>query len=267
MLVSGMESLLRYARAVRGTVEAAGGGAESFAARSRFRGCPMPRASWRCRSSWRTGSSASSRSRAATPSRSRSGTRRSSWSSRTRSRSGSTGSRKRPRTRPAPPARDAAGGPRAPRTPFYHEADDCIFVDGEYLIRNVPGEILWKLLRAARRRGAARVHEPRAAPRRLARPPDGEGQPRDAPDPPAPEARAEVPRGAARAGGARPLRARDGRGRSRSRSAEPADAAVDSPRPIRGRSRSAGRGRLRAGRHEGRNVVGGDRGGAEPGET
>ena len=51
----------------------------------------------------------------------------------------------RPAGRAAPAPRSHA---RAPREVAYYHGDECILVDGEYLIRSLPARILWKLLKA-----------------------------------------------------------------------------------------------------------------------
>jgi hypothetical protein len=52
----------------------------------------------------------------------------------------------------AAPLAPAPGAGRK-RTFCFYKNDDCVFVDGEYLVRNVPGKLLWKLLRCLQREG------------------------------------------------------------------------------------------------------------------
>jgi hypothetical protein len=55
----------------------------------------------------------------------------------------------------AAPTRSApqAASTRPKRTFVFHQKDESVFVDGEYLVRNVPGKILWKLLLSHEREG------------------------------------------------------------------------------------------------------------------
>jgi uncharacterized protein YigA (DUF484 family) len=47
-----------------------------------------------------------------------------------------------------PAARLPPAASRRRRQLTFYQNDDCVFADGEYLIRNVPGRILWKILKA-----------------------------------------------------------------------------------------------------------------------
>jgi hypothetical protein len=58
-----------------------------------------------------------------------------------------------PKAAPAPPAPRAVRQSHRRRTLTYYRKDEAIFVDGEYLIRNIPARILWKLLDESQRTG------------------------------------------------------------------------------------------------------------------
>jgi hypothetical protein len=54
---------------------------------------------------------------------------------------------------PPPSAAPAVTPGRARHEVAYYQGDDCVLVDGEYLIRGLPARILWKLLSAWQREG------------------------------------------------------------------------------------------------------------------
>jgi hypothetical protein len=67
---------------------------------------------------------------------------------------GEPDSTRRPLPAAAPTAAQPASASAAKQhTLIYYKNDDAIFVDGEYLIRNIPARILWKLLEESKRTG------------------------------------------------------------------------------------------------------------------
>ena len=58
-----------------------------------------------------------------------------------------------PRRRAAPAPATARRDKGPVREVAYYSADECILVDGEYLIRSLPAKIFWKLLNARQAEG------------------------------------------------------------------------------------------------------------------
>ncbi len=152
MRVSGLGALLRYSRAVRGTVEAAGGGADLR------REIPLPGLP-HAESQLALPLLVEERLLGVLALESRDPLAFEEWHESfllvlaNQIAMGIERLSEEAEAEPAPPARAGTAASAAAHAFLYYEADDCVFVDGEYLIRNVPGRILRKLLRAARDEG------------------------------------------------------------------------------------------------------------------
>ena len=114
---------------------------------------------------------------------------------------------------PAPvPARRRGQVPvtagRARRDVVYYAADECILLDGEYLIRSLPAKILWRLLNARESTGRQEFTNRELRLDKTLEPPRVEGQPGKPPAAPAPPPRREESRHPA--GPARPRTVRPG---------------------------------------------------------
>lgn len=151
--LSGMESLLRYSRAVRGTVEAAGGGA------GLRREVPLPGLP-HAESQLALPLLVEDRLLGVLALESRDPLAFEEWHESfllvlaNQIAIGIDRLSEEAAEEPVPvAAAGGAAGAAAAHAFVYYRADDCVFVDGEYLIRNVPGKILWKLLRAVREEG------------------------------------------------------------------------------------------------------------------
>ena len=98
-----------------------------------------------------------------------------------------TDARRRAATAPKPPVKSG-------RELAYYTGEECILVDGEYLIRSLPAKILWRLLRRRTAEGRAEFTNRELTARQVAQPARMEGQPRDPAAPPAAPARSEMSR-------------------------------------------------------------------------
>ena len=153
MRVTGMESLLRYSRAVRGTVEAAGGGA------GLRREVPLPGLP-DAESQLALPLLVEERLLGVLALESRDPLAFEEWHESfllvlaNQIAMGIERLSEEVEDAAAPSAAPPAPAASAPLRRFvYYRGDECVFVDGEYLIRNVPGKILWRLLTARRDEG------------------------------------------------------------------------------------------------------------------